>query len=93
MGNQSEILEFVQQQVSILNDICIYIYFCTPPPHPSPLQWLDETCSPQFESHGSQTQRQLKETLYDTIIDYFDKGKVSIVSECKHCKYRDLKNM
>lgn len=39
-------------------------------------QWLDETCSPQFESHGSQTQRQLKETLYDTIIDYFDKGKV-----------------
>lgn len=36
-------------------------------------------CSPQFEFHGSQTQRQLKETLYDTIIDYFDKGKVSIV--------------
>lgn len=36
-------------------------------------------CSPQFESHGSQSQRQLKETLYDTIIDYFDKGKVSIV--------------
>lgn len=33
----------------------------------------------QFEYHGSQTQRQLKETLYDTIIDYFDKGKVSIV--------------
>lgn len=36
-------------------------------------------CSPQFEFHGSQTQRQLKETLYDTIIDYFDKGKVRIV--------------
>lgn len=36
-------------------------------------------CSPQFESHGSQTQRQLKETLYDTIIDYFDKGKVGKV--------------
>lgn len=35
-------------------------------------------CSPQFEFHGSQTQRQLKETLYDTIIDYFDKGKVRI---------------
>lgn len=35
-------------------------------------------CSPQFEFHGSQTQRQLKETLYDTIIDYFDKGKVSV---------------
>lgn len=43
-------------------------------------QWLDEMCGPQFESHGSQTQRQLKETLYDTIIDYFDKGKVSIFS-------------
>lgn len=36
-------------------------------------------CSPQFEFQGSQTQRQLKETLYDTIIDYFDKGKVSII--------------
>lgn len=43
-------------------------------------QWLDEMCGPQFESHGSQTQRQLKETLYDTIIDYFDKGKVSTFS-------------
>lgn len=42
-------------------------------------QWLDEMCSPQFEFHGSQTQRQLKETLYDTIIDYFDKGKVGKV--------------
>lgn len=48
-------------------------------------------CSPQFESHGSQTQRQLKEMLYDTIIDYFDKGKVSIASECKNDKYRDKK--
>lgn len=41
-------------------------------------------CSPQFESHGSQTQRQLKETLYDTIINYFDKGKVSIVFRLQH---------
>lgn len=52
-------------------------------PHSSILsayQWLDEMCGPQFESHGSQTQRQLKETLYDTIIDYFDKGKVSMSS-------------
>uniref|UniRef100_A0A671UIJ6 Dedicator of cytokinesis 2 n=1 Tax=Sparus aurata TaxID=8175 RepID=A0A671UIJ6_SPAAU len=47
--------------------------------HSRLLKWLDEMCSPQFESHGSQTQRQLKETLYDTIIDYFDKGKVSIL--------------
>uniref|UniRef100_A0A8C9XHL6 Dedicator of cytokinesis 2 n=1 Tax=Sander lucioperca TaxID=283035 RepID=A0A8C9XHL6_SANLU len=47
--------------------------------HSRLLKWLDETCNPQFESHGSQTQRQLKETLYDTIIDYFDKGKVSML--------------
>uniref|UniRef100_A0A674PK72 Dedicator of cytokinesis 2 n=1 Tax=Takifugu rubripes TaxID=31033 RepID=A0A674PK72_TAKRU len=46
--------------------------------HSRLLKWLDEMCGPQFEFHGSQTQRQLKETLYDTIIDYFDKGKVSI---------------
>lgn len=44
----------------------------------SSFQWVDEMCSPQFEYRGSQTQRQLKETLYDTIIDYFDKGKVSL---------------
>uniref|UniRef100_A0A672IAY2 Dedicator of cytokinesis 2 n=1 Tax=Salarias fasciatus TaxID=181472 RepID=A0A672IAY2_SALFA len=48
--------------------------------HSRLLKWSDEMCSPQFEFVGSQTQRQLKETLYDTIIDYFDKGKVCIVS-------------
>uniref|UniRef100_A0A671UKP2 Dedicator of cytokinesis 2 n=1 Tax=Sparus aurata TaxID=8175 RepID=A0A671UKP2_SPAAU len=39
----------------------------------------------KFESHGSQTQRQLKETLYDTIIDYFDKGKMweEAITLCK----------
>uniref|UniRef100_A0AAX7SLX6 Dedicator of cytokinesis 2 n=1 Tax=Astatotilapia calliptera TaxID=8154 RepID=A0AAX7SLX6_ASTCA len=39
----------------------------------------------QFEFHGSQTQRQLKETLYDTIIDYFDKGKMweEAITLCK----------
>lgn len=51
----------------------------------SAFQWLDEMCGPQFESHGSQTQRQLKETLYDTIIDYFDKGKVSMFSSITLC--------
>ncbi|XP_010747412.3 dedicator of cytokinesis 2 [Larimichthys crocea] len=53
--------------------------------HSRLLKWLDETCSPQFESHGSQTQRQLKETLYDTIIDYFDKGKMweEAITLCK----------
>ncbi|XP_030252453.1 dedicator of cytokinesis 2 isoform X3 [Sparus aurata] len=53
--------------------------------HSRLLKWLDEMCSPQFESHGSQTQRQLKETLYDTIIDYFDKGKMweEAITLCK----------
>ncbi|XP_037637082.1 dedicator of cytokinesis protein 2-like isoform X1 [Sebastes umbrosus] len=53
--------------------------------HSRLLKWLDETCSPQFESHGSLTQRQLKETLYDTIIDYFDKGKMweEAITLCK----------
>uniref|UniRef100_A0A8C9XBM0 Dedicator of cytokinesis 2 n=1 Tax=Sander lucioperca TaxID=283035 RepID=A0A8C9XBM0_SANLU len=53
--------------------------------HSRLLKWLDETCNPQFESHGSQTQRQLKETLYDTIIDYFDKGKMweEAITLCK----------
>uniref|UniRef100_A0A8C2Z2D0 Dedicator of cytokinesis 2 n=1 Tax=Cyclopterus lumpus TaxID=8103 RepID=A0A8C2Z2D0_CYCLU len=53
--------------------------------HSRLLKWLDEMCSPQFESHGSQTQRQLKETLYDTIIEYFDKGKMweEAITLCK----------
>ncbi|XP_068180969.1 dedicator of cytokinesis protein 2 [Antennarius striatus] len=53
--------------------------------HSRLLKWLDDVCSPQFESHGSQTQRQLKETLYDTIIDYFDKGKMweEAITLCK----------
>uniref|UniRef100_A0A4W6EML2 Dedicator of cytokinesis 2 n=1 Tax=Lates calcarifer TaxID=8187 RepID=A0A4W6EML2_LATCA len=53
--------------------------------HSRLLKWSDEMCSPQFEFHGSQTQRQLKETLYDTIIDYFDKGKMweEAITLCK----------
>ncbi|KAF7653372.1 hypothetical protein LDENG_00083840 [Lucifuga dentata] len=53
--------------------------------HSHLLKWSDEMCSPQFEFHGSQTQRQLKETLYDTIIDYFDKGKMweEAITLCK----------
>lgn len=58
----------------------LHLIFAPFPSVLSPYQWLDEMCGPQFESHGSQTQRQLKETLYDTIIDYFDKGKVSMFS-------------
>uniref|UniRef100_A0A667XT06 Dedicator of cytokinesis 2 n=1 Tax=Myripristis murdjan TaxID=586833 RepID=A0A667XT06_9TELE len=53
--------------------------------HSRLLKWSDDGCSPQFEFHGSQTQRQLKETLYDTIIDYFDKGKMweEAITLCK----------
>uniref|UniRef100_A0A8C6KJH5 Dedicator of cytokinesis 2 n=1 Tax=Nothobranchius furzeri TaxID=105023 RepID=A0A8C6KJH5_NOTFU len=53
--------------------------------HSRLLKWSDDMCSPQFEFHGSQTQRQLKETLYDTIIDYFDKGKMweEAITLCK----------
>ncbi|XP_029296967.1 LOW QUALITY PROTEIN: dedicator of cytokinesis 2 [Cottoperca gobio] len=53
--------------------------------HSRLLKWLDEICSPQFEFHGSQTQRQFKEMLYDTIIDYFDKGKMweEAITLCK----------
>lgn len=63
-------------------------------PAPLPPQWLDEMCSPQFESpqfesHGPHTQRQLKESLYDTIIDYFDKGKVGKVCKKKKMFLKD----
>ncbi|KAM9795094.1 dedicator of cytokinesis 2 [Neosynchiropus ocellatus] len=52
--------------------------------HSRLLKWSDEMCT-QFEFHGSQTQRQLKETLYDTIIGYFDKGKMweEAITLCK----------
>lgn len=41
------------------------------------LQWSEEQCALQLDYQTPQSQRQLKETLYDTIISYFDKGKVS----------------
>ncbi|EGW00775.1 Dedicator of cytokinesis protein 2 [Cricetulus griseus] len=42
------------------------------------LKWSDEQCASQVMQTGHQhpqTHRQLKETLYETIIGYFDKGK------------------
>lgn len=45
-------------------------------PLPFPSQWSEDQCSPQFEVRSCQTQRQQKENLYETIIGYFDKGKV-----------------
>lgn len=44
------------------------------------LQWSDEQCASQVMQTGQQhpqTHRQLKETLYETTIGYFDKGKVN----------------
>ncbi|KAG7465378.1 hypothetical protein MATL_G00175820 [Megalops atlanticus] len=53
--------------------------------HSRLLKWSEEPCSPQMDFHSSQTQRQLKETLYNTIIGYFDKGKMweEAISLCK----------
>ncbi|XP_060693013.1 dedicator of cytokinesis protein 2-like [Hemiscyllium ocellatum] len=47
--------------------------------HAKLLKWSDEQCTSHVmprDFHDSQTQRQLKENLYKTIIDYFDKGKM-----------------
>ncbi|XP_074866180.1 dedicator of cytokinesis protein 2 [Carettochelys insculpta] len=56
--------------------------------HTSLLKWSDEQCAPQVmqtEFQYSQTHRQLKENLYETIIEYFDKGKMweESISLCK----------
>ncbi|XP_061643350.1 dedicator of cytokinesis protein 2-like isoform X1 [Phyllopteryx taeniolatus] len=52
--------------------------------HSRLLKWSDDLCS-HFEFPGSQTQRQLKEKLSDTIIDHFDMGKMweEAISLCK----------
>ncbi|RXM98236.1 Dedicator of cytokinesis protein 2 [Acipenser ruthenus] len=52
------------------------------------LLWSDDQCLPQVmpsDFHSSQTQRQLKETLYSAIIGYLDKGKMweDAISLCK----------
>uniref|UniRef100_UPI00398F705B dedicator of cytokinesis protein 2-like isoform X1 n=1 Tax=Pristiophorus japonicus TaxID=55135 RepID=UPI00398F705B len=47
--------------------------------HAKLLKWSDEQCTSHVmprDFHISQTQRQLKENLYKTIINYFDKGKM-----------------
>ncbi|MGH0168050.1 UNVERIFIED_CONTAM: hypothetical protein FKN15_057270 [Acipenser sinensis] len=56
--------------------------------HTRLLKWSDDQCLPQVmpsDFHSSQTQRQLKETLYSTIIGYLDKGKMweDAISLCK----------
>uniref|UniRef100_A0ACB8EJS0 Dedicator of cytokinesis protein 2 n=1 Tax=Sphaerodactylus townsendi TaxID=933632 RepID=A0ACB8EJS0_9SAUR len=52
------------------------------------LKWSDEQCTPQVmqtEFQASKTHRQLKEHLYEKIIEYFDKGKMweEALSLCK----------
>ncbi|XP_042527361.1 LOW QUALITY PROTEIN: dedicator of cytokinesis protein 2-like [Dipodomys spectabilis] len=52
------------------------------------LKWSDEPCTSQVVQTGRQspqTHRQLKEALYETIIGYFDKGKMweEAISLCK----------
>uniref|UniRef100_H3BDM0 Dedicator of cytokinesis 2 n=1 Tax=Latimeria chalumnae TaxID=7897 RepID=H3BDM0_LATCH len=56
--------------------------------HTRLLKWSDEHCAPQVMSReflSSQTQRQLKENLYERIIGYFDKGKMweEAIALCK----------
>ncbi|XP_077465336.1 dedicator of cytokinesis 2 [Stigmatopora argus] len=53
--------------------------------HSRLLKWSDDLCSHFEFPGGSQTQRQLKETLSDTIIDYFDMGKMweEAITLCK----------
>uniref|UniRef100_A0A8C4X026 Dedicator of cytokinesis 1 n=1 Tax=Eptatretus burgeri TaxID=7764 RepID=A0A8C4X026_EPTBU len=43
------------------------------------LYWSDDQCAPHLNfrgTHHGSTQRELKENLYNQIIDYFDKGKM-----------------
>ncbi|XP_059821727.1 dedicator of cytokinesis protein 2-like [Hypanus sabinus] len=45
--------------------------------HAKLLKWTDDQAALHVQDfQGSQTQRQLKENLYNKIIDYFDKGKM-----------------
>ncbi|XP_052010886.1 dedicator of cytokinesis protein 2-like isoform X2 [Xyrauchen texanus] len=53
--------------------------------HSKLLKWSEELCTPQLDFQKPQTQRQLKESLYNTIISYFDKGKMweEAITLCK----------
>uniref|UniRef100_UPI00398F6CFE dedicator of cytokinesis protein 2-like isoform X2 n=1 Tax=Pristiophorus japonicus TaxID=55135 RepID=UPI00398F6CFE len=45
--------------------------------HAKLLKWADDQFASHIQDfHGSQTQRHLKENLYNKIIEYFDKGKM-----------------
>uniref|UniRef100_A0A8C1GP52 Dedicator of cytokinesis 2 n=1 Tax=Cyprinus carpio TaxID=7962 RepID=A0A8C1GP52_CYPCA len=53
--------------------------------HSKLLKWSEEQCTLQLDFQTPQSQRQLKESLYDTIISYFDKGKMweEAITLCK----------
>ncbi|XP_076148096.1 dedicator of cytokinesis 2 [Alosa pseudoharengus] len=53
--------------------------------HSKLLKWSDDQLPLQLDFQGCQSQRQLKENLYDTIIGYFDKGKMweEAITLCK----------
>ncbi|XP_056328872.1 dedicator of cytokinesis protein 2 [Danio aesculapii] len=53
--------------------------------HSKLLKWSEEQCLPQLDYQTPQSQRQLKESLYDNIISYFDKGKMweEAITLCK----------
>uniref|UniRef100_A0A672S4F7 Dedicator of cytokinesis 2 n=1 Tax=Sinocyclocheilus grahami TaxID=75366 RepID=A0A672S4F7_SINGR len=53
--------------------------------HSKLLKWSEEQCTLQLDYQTLQSQRQLKETLYNTIISYFDKGKMweEAITLCK----------
>uniref|UniRef100_A0AAR2JDJ7 Dedicator of cytokinesis 2 n=1 Tax=Pygocentrus nattereri TaxID=42514 RepID=A0AAR2JDJ7_PYGNA len=53
--------------------------------HSKLLKWSDEQCPPQVDFQSPQSQRQLKESLYSTIISYFDQGKMweEAIALCK----------
>ncbi|TRY83827.1 hypothetical protein DNTS_031967, partial [Danionella cerebrum] len=53
--------------------------------HSKLLKWSEEQCLLQLDYQTPQSQRQLKESLYDTIISYFDQGKMweEAITLCK----------
>ena len=59
--------------------VCVCGRALTPPPPPPPPEWSEEACAAhltQRDGYHASTQGQLKDQLYQQIINYFDKGKV-----------------
>lgn len=63
---------------ALINELlgCVNLFCCI-----CVFQWSDKPCVPhllQRDSYYVYTQQELKEKLYQEIISYFDKGKVSV---------------